>query len=129
MRVVPLLAIAACAAQTQTPLPGDARLTDLGAVRGSLEGSSLVFRGIPYAAPPIGEQRWRAPEAAQAWTGIRDALAFGMPCVQVDENGSVIGSEDCLTLNVWAPAALPETPLPVLVFVHGGNNQIGCSCD
>jgi len=129
MRFVPVLALVACTAAETPPLPDDARPTDLGAVRGSVEGTSLVFRGIPFAAPPVDDLRWRAPAPAAAWTGIRDALAFGLPCVQVDEAGVVIGSEDCLTLNVWAPAALPAAPLPVLVFVHGGNNQIGCSCD
>jgi para-nitrobenzyl esterase len=100
---------------------------------------SHVWRGIPYAEPPVGERRWRAPVAAARWGGTREALAFGGHCVQLPspfagvegDPGEIQGSEDCLYLNVYAPklepAALPQGAdrLPVLVWIHGGGNVIG----
>jgi para-nitrobenzyl esterase len=89
-----------------------------------------VYRGIPFAAPPVGPLRWRPPERATAWQGVRDAGAFGPSCQQelrrkllpwTEEympQGEV--SEDCLSLNVWTPAEGASQPLPVLVYIHGG---------
>lgn len=90
--------------------------------------------GIPYAAPPLGDLRWRAPRPALAWRGVRPALSPGAPCVQygwplggVGATGTRQGQEDCLTLNVYAPpGARPGTTrLPVMVWVHGGSNTVG----
>jgi para-nitrobenzyl esterase len=125
---------AGCTGTSSTPAASGAgdptvRATDAGAVRGVAQGGTLAFEGIPYAAPPVGSLRWRAPQPPNRWDGVRDATAYGAPCVQTDASGAVVGSEDCLTLNVWTPASPPSTPLPVLFFVHGGNNQTGCSCD
>jgi para-nitrobenzyl esterase len=85
-----------------------------------------VFKGIPYAAPPIGELRWKAPRAAVAWQGVKDAGAFGASCMQTGyPEGSLYHSdlgpisEDCLTLNVWTTAKAGEKH-PVMVWVHGG---------
>jgi para-nitrobenzyl esterase len=105
------------------------------------EYGSHVWRGIPYAAPPVGERRWRAPAPAPRWDAPRAALASGGPCPQlasplggVDaEPGTPIGREDCLTLDVYAPASAPDAVpagdarLPVLVWIHGGGNTIGTS--
>jgi para-nitrobenzyl esterase len=104
----------------------DVRATTSGPVRGQHFGASLVFKGLPYAGRP---QRWMPPQAPAPWAEVKDTVAFGPPCVQVDSANQLVGDEDCLSLNVWTPYAVPDRPLPVLVFVHGGNNQIGCSCD
>lgn len=100
---------------------------------------SHVWLGIPYAEPPVGERRWRAPLPAKPWSGTREALAFGSPCVQYTspfagadgETGELRGSEDCLFLNVYAPKLAPDAVprgaerLPVMVWIHGGGNVIG----
>jgi len=100
-----------------------------GAVRGTRAAGIDRFLGIPYAAPPVGDRRFRAPEPAEAWQGERDASAFGATAPQAPYRGGLekylptveIGGDDVLTVNVWAPAdRAPDVPLPVLVFVHGG---------
>lgn len=101
--------------------------TDRGAVRGIALGGVRSYRGVPFAAPPVGALRWRAPEPAACWSGVRDANAFGAACPQLDAMGDPTGQEDCLTLNVWTPEAAPATPLPVLFFVHGGGFNQGSS--
>lgn len=99
------------------------RNTRFGALEGVLEreGKVLAWKGIPYAKPPVGELRWRAPQPVEPWTGIRPAKAFGPVSVQKCED-QVIGSEDCLYLNVFRPNDAQEG-LPVFFFIHGGNNQ------
>ena len=93
-----------------------------GPVRGSLEGGSLAVRGIPYAAPPVGPNRWQPPGAPAAWSGTRDGTRFGNVCPQL-AGPDVVGDEDCLTVNVWTPRPAPATPLPVMVFFTGGGNH------
>jgi len=79
------------------------------------------FLGVPYAQPPVGELRWRAPLPAAAWSGVRDATRFGATCPQTgDLFGPTSTNEDCLTLNVYAPQGSATTPRPVLVYIHGG---------
>ena len=88
-----------------------------------------VFRGLPFAAPPVGENRWRAPQPVEPWEGVRDASEFGNVCVQAatdryvniaNMEGSPPLSEDCLYLNVWTPAESAGDELPVMVFFYGG---------
>lgn len=98
--------------------PGQVQTT-AGVVEGTAEGALWVFRGIPYAAPPVGPLRFRPPEAHPGWSDVRAASAFGASCPQADTRGLVVGDEDCLTLNVWAPAAA-AAPRPVMVWIHGG---------
>ncbi|MDP6980801.1 MAG: carboxylesterase family protein [Myxococcota bacterium] len=103
------------------------------------DGAHAWF-GIPFAQPPVGELRWRAPRPARPWAGRREALAFGASCVQFAgpgggrggvESGDVMGSEDCLYLNVYAPPFAPDAVpdeaarLPVMVWIHGGGNSVG----
>ncbi|MBK9488246.1 MAG: carboxylesterase family protein [Haliscomenobacter sp.] len=96
--------------------------TATGVVRGVIEGDATVFKGIPYAAPPVGEFRWRPPQPVSPWKGVRDATKFCADCPQRTFPGSTaITCEDCLFLNVWAPAkATKKSKLPVMVWIHGG---------
>ncbi len=97
--------------------------TTTGAVRGAFGDDHLLFAGIPYAAPPVGPLRWRPPQPPTPWQGERDASKFGARCVQDTTNDPDFGrsvSEDCLTLNVWAPNSSAAEPLPVMVWIHGG---------
>lgn len=102
------------------------------------EHNTYAWLGIPYAASTAGDNRWRAPQPAPAWTGPREALQFGPVCPQLvsvfagveGEPGEAAGSEDCLSLNIWAPRGAADDgrePLPVMVWIHGGGNTVGAS--
>ncbi|WP_043482034.1 carboxylesterase/lipase family protein, partial [Janthinobacterium sp. HH01] len=127
------------------------RNTEYGPVVGvdeSVASGALFWKGLPYARPPVGALRWRAPAAPDGWTAPRAATQFGPPSVQTgrlygpgrnnrhDRSigeclGQTSGSEDCLYLNIWAPAGAADAakPLPVIVFVHGGSNITGYTAD
>lgn len=105
--------------------------TPLGKLAGDRKTGISRFRGIPFAAPPVGGRRWRMPEPAAAWKGVRDATKFSAVCPQAPTQletlmGMTIGepSEDCLYLNVWTPAC-DGAKRPVLVWLHGGAFVIG----
>jgi para-nitrobenzyl esterase len=105
----------------------DTRVTiDAGRIEGAVSGDVLSFKGIPYAAPPVGAWRWRAPQPVTPWRGVRPATAYGHDCMQQPIPGDAAASggafgEDCLFVNVWRPAATrPGAALPVLVWIHGG---------
>ena len=90
------------------------------------DGVVRAFLGIPYAAPPVGPLRWRSPQPASGWTGIRDATQPGPICMQAVPASPALGpSEDCLTLNVWTSARTGRAALPVMVFIHGGGFVFG----
>lgn len=97
-----------------------------GTVKGVTEGEVSSFKGIPYAAPPVDEYRWRPPQPVKPWDGVRDATEFGPNCAQGGWGaapGTIAegSSEDCLYLNLWVPAeAKPDDRLPVMVWIHGG---------
>jgi len=94
-----------------------------GQLHGAVAGPVASFKNIPFAAPPVGDLRWRPPQPAKAWTGMRDATAYGPMCMQMRQvTPDVKQSEDCLTLNVWTPATFkPGGKLPVMVWIHGGS--------
>ncbi len=106
---------------------------DSGLLEGTEENGLRVFRGIPFAAPPVNELRWREPQPLQPWPGTRPATDFGPACPQgqVAADGTLGEniSEDCLYLNVWTPAASAEDKLPVLVWVYGGGFGGGRTSD
>ena len=120
--VLALLAAGAAAAGAQTVLDPDASvMVTGGAVRGAVSAGDagiVAFKGIPFAAPPVGDLRWRPPEPVVGWEGVRDASESGAICIQ---NGgqNVAQDEDCLFLNVWAPRET-SGPRPVLFWIHGG---------
>jgi para-nitrobenzyl esterase len=140
-----VLLLIACSRPEAPPAPPSAdaaskRTTNGGEVVGFVGSyGSHVWLGLPFAKPPTGDLRWRAPRPPEPWTGTREALAFGSPCAQFAsplggveaEPGTVVGSEDCLYLNVYAPRFAPDqvpkpgAQLPVLFWIHGGGNSIG----
>ncbi len=101
--------------------------TENGEVEGLWEDGLRVFKGIPYAAPPVRDLRWRAPHPPANWPGVRQAYAFGPACPQTASKDIMLDnmSENCLTLNVWSPARRPGTRLPVMVWLHGGAFEKG----
>jgi para-nitrobenzyl esterase len=106
--------------------------TTHGMVVGVRNGPTEYFLGIPYAAAPIGELRWKAPQPASDWTGVHQATRFGPACLQLRAPRAPESclvdrpmSEDCLTLNIWRPAQREDGPLPVMVWFHGGAFRLG----
>ncbi len=101
--------------------------TDNGPVQGTVEEGLRIYRGIPYAAPPVGNLRWKAPEPARGWQGILPADKFGPASMQ---NNPAIANlsppgENCLYFNVWTPAKNEKEKLPVMVWIHGGGFVAG----
>lgn len=95
------------------------------------DGRVVVYRGVPYAAPPVGALRWAAPQPVAPWTGVRKADTFGPQCMQPPVFSDIVfdrpASEDCLYLNVWSAARDPGAKMPVMVWIHGGGYQAGAS--
>ena len=108
--------------------------TATGQVRGAIDGDVASFKGIPFAAPPIGDLRWRAPQPVEPWDGVREATEFGAHCPQAPFfNQGTFGAdpdEDCLYLNIWAPSEHnAENLLPVMFWIHGGGFVNGGTAD
>ncbi|HEX7853686.1 MAG TPA: carboxylesterase family protein [Sphingobium sp.] len=118
--------VAACLSGASIGAQAQTIRTDGGEVRGAVEADVESWKGIPFAAPPVGPLRWRAPQPAAKWTGTFDATAYGHDCMQKPFGGDAapLGtapSEDCLVLNVWRPAGTGAAAgLPVIVWIYGG---------
>jgi para-nitrobenzyl esterase len=96
-----------------------------GRLKGIDRDGLIVFKGVPFAAAPIGDLRWRAPQPPKAWSGVRSAAEYGSDCMQLPfpSDAAPLGTkpnEDCLYLNVWAPSLNPAKKLPVMVWIYGG---------
>jgi para-nitrobenzyl esterase len=130
-----LAGIAAADALAEGRIEGAPLGVDGGAITGSwaANGHVRAYLGLPFAAPPVGELRWKPPQPVTPWQGVRAATSFGPQCLQPGgspksvyfeySGGDLPVNEDCLTLNVWAPA--PAKDLPVMVWIYGGGFQVG----
>ena len=107
----------------------DAVKISSGQIHGAVVGQVASFKGIPFAAPPVGDLRWRPPQPVQPWTGVRETVAYGPGCIPFGGGGnqqSPAPSEDCLYLNIWKPAnAAPGAKLPVMFWLFGGAFRTG----
>ncbi len=103
--------------------------TESGSVDGVITDSVMVYKGIPYAAPPVGKLRWQAPQPVVPWTGVKQADRYSPECMQTGayppESPAEPMSEDCLYLNIWKPLKAGDAPLPVMVWVYGGGLENG----
>jgi para-nitrobenzyl esterase len=132
MRLLSTGRVASCAlaclfaadAVAQSPAPAPQAKVETGALAGSVADGVIAYKGIPFAAPPVGPLRWRPPQPAAPWSGVRQATQYGHDCMQqpFPSDAAPLGTppaEDCLALNVWRPASA-KTKLPVMVWLYGG---------
>jgi para-nitrobenzyl esterase len=130
--VIMILAIAATMAFSAT----DQVTVESGKLQGTTnaDGSVRMFKGVPFAAPPVGDLRWKAPQSAPKWTSARAADKFGSACLQTNVFGDIYfrdaqPSEDCLNLDIWIPTKAASSKLPVLVWFYGGGFVAGSASE
>jgi para-nitrobenzyl esterase len=130
--VIMILAIAATMAFSAT----DQVTVESGKLQGTTnaDGSVRMFKGVPFAAPPVGDLRWKAPQSAPKWTSVRAADKFGSACLQTNVFGDIYfrdaqPSEDCLNLDIWIPTKAASSKLPVLVWFYGGGFVAGSASE
>jgi para-nitrobenzyl esterase len=127
-----LLAVLSGLSQTSGPqsFPPPTVTLELGSLEGTRYGGArdeVAFLGVPYAAPPVGELRWKPPRPVREWKGVRQATRFGPPCPQLPARWfpHIGWAEDCLYLNIWTTQLSTNAKLPVMVYFHGGSNTSG----
>lgn len=132
--VIALMLMASLGGAAQAQAQGTITATvQQGRLAGTSAGGIDSFKGIPFAAPPVGPLRWQPPVAPGPWSGTRDASHYGDACMQApapDSGPALPMSEDCLTLNIWRPASARQgKPLPVMLWIHGGGSFAGSGRD
>jgi len=124
IRIYSVILLSAIASTSLAATVDEVRI-EPGALKGTIAAGVVAFKGIPYAAPPTGQNRWRAPQPVAPWKGVRSAAAYGSDCMQLPFPGDaaplgVTPAEDCLYLNVWTPVERRAGKLSVMVWIYGG---------